>query len=394
MTRVYTRELAYVEYMVERLPAFLARAPPAGRTEDVTLDFVTGTGLERRVAVAAEQALARCEYVTVAEVCIGLGWLHDRHVDAWRQARVADLESFLPVHDDRLAQVVVYLQRWAEANKLTAVETDYVAATRDRRELRFTTSGNSETERAWRTHWVSAELSAPRRERMTAPPDLVVVQPLKEWTCAECGGTGDLLIMDDSGPLCLTCADMDHLVFLAAGDAALTRRAKKGSGLSAVVVRWSRTRKRYERQGILVEEPALEQAEQQCLADEDARMRRRERDRQRRADTDAGLQAAMVQEIARLFPGCPAGRAEAIARHTSQRGSGRVGRSAAGRSLDEKAITLAVVASVRHEDTAYDELLMSGVAREDAREQIKDTIASVLGTWAQDGPSPVRQQGR
>jgi hypothetical protein len=93
---------------------------------------------------------------------------------------------------------------------------------------------------------------------MAAPPDLVVVQPVRKWTCAECGGTGDLLIMDDSGPLCLTCADMDHLVFLAAGGAALTRRAKKGSGLSAVVVRWSRTRKRYERQGILVEEPALD----------------------------------------------------------------------------------------------------------------------------------------
>jgi hypothetical protein len=71
---------------------------------------------------------------------------------------------------------------------------------------------------------------------------------------------------------------MDHLVFLPSGDAALTRRAMKASGLSAVVVRWSRTRKRYERQGLLVEEAGLEQAEQQCLSDEDARMRRRERD--------------------------------------------------------------------------------------------------------------------
>ena len=94
--------------------------------------------------------------------------------------------------------------------------------------------------------------------------------------------------MDEPGPLCLACADLDHLVFLPAGDAALTRRAKKASGLSAVVVRWSRTRKRYERQGLLVDEPALEQAEQQCLADEEARMRRRDRDRERRAAGSAG----------------------------------------------------------------------------------------------------------
>ena len=77
---------------------------------------------------------------------------------------------------------------------------------------------------------------------------LVVIQPVRDWSCAECGGSDDLLRMDDAGPLCLACADLDHLVFLPAGDAALTRRATKASSLSAVVVRWSRSRKRYERQ--------------------------------------------------------------------------------------------------------------------------------------------------
>ena len=334
------------------------------------------------MVTAAGEVLARRKFVTVADVCVGLGWLASSNVDRWRQGRVPDLESLLPVHDDKLAQLPVILQRWAEANALKPVETDYVAATRDRRQLRFTSAGDPATERAWRTHWVSAELSAPQRERMTAPPDLVVVQPVKDWTCAECGSTGDLLIMDGDGPLCLTCADLDHLVFLPAGDAALTRRAKKASRLSAVVVQWNRARKRYQRRGILVEEPALEQAEQQCLADEDARIRRRERDRERRADSDVELQARMVEEITRLFPGCPAERAEAIAGHTSLRGSGRVGRSAAGRSLDEKAMTLAVVASVRHEDTDYDSLLMSGVPRDVARERIKATIDGVLRAWA------------
>jgi hypothetical protein len=91
----------------------------------------------------------------------------------------------------------------------------------------------------------------------------------------------------------------------------------------------------------------------------------------------------MASEIGRLFPRCPAGRAEAIARHTSLRGSGRVGRSAAGRSLDEEAITLAVVASVRHEDTEYDSLLMSGVSRQDARDRIRSAVDRILAAWAQ-----------
>jgi hypothetical protein len=174
---------------------------------------------------------------------------------------------------------------------------------------------------------------------------------------------------------------MDHLVFLPAGDAALTRRAKKASKLSAVVVHWSKSRKRYERQGLLVEETALEQAEEQCLADADIRLRRRERDAVRREHEDVEFQRRFAAGIAREYPRCPPERAAAIARHAGLRGSGRVGRSAAGRDLAEEAVTLAVIASIRHEDTDYDDLLMSGVARADARDKIRPAIDKVLAAW-------------
>ena len=214
--------------------------------------------------------------------------------------------------------------------------------------------------------------------------DLVVVIPLREWTCARCGGSDDFLRMENNEPLCLDCADLGHLVFLPSGDAALTRRAKAASKLSAVVVRFSRTRKRYERQGILVEEAALEQAEEQCLADSEVRERRRERNREYREKEDSVFQAALAAEIRCLFPGIPTDRASLIAAHTGRRGSGRVGRSAAGRALDENAVTLAVVASVRHTDTDYDELLMSGVAREDARDRVAAKIDRLLERWRRE----------
>ena len=147
--------------------------------------------------------------------------------------------------------------------------------------------------------------------------------------------------MEGPGPLCLRCADLDHLVYLPAGDPALTRRAKKASGLSAVVVRFSRTRGHYERQGLLVEEDALVCAEGECLADEEVRRRRRERDEPRRDAKDVAFHAAFAREIAILFPGCPPERADTIARHATVRSSGRVGRSAAGRALDPEAVTRA-----------------------------------------------------
>jgi hypothetical protein len=351
-----------------------------------TLALVAQRSLRTRVVAAAREALAQQGSVTPVDVCLGLGWLHQVNVDDWRYGRVDDLEYFLPVRDSRLIDLLVYLQEWASERGLQRAEAEYVSAGRSRRQLRFLADGNPRVEAAWRVRWMSADLDDRKRARITkaqdSAPDLLVIQPLKEFTCAECQGTGDLLIMDKPGPLCLACADLDHLVFLPSGDTALTRRAKKASGLSAVVVRWSRSRKRYERQGLLVEEVALEQAEQQCLADEDARTRRRERDRERRATEDVELQASMAIQIKRLFPNCPAGRAEAIARHTSLRGSGRVGRSAAGRALDETAITLAVVASVRHEDTDYDSLLMSGVPRDIARDQTRPTIDRILASWS------------
>jgi hypothetical protein len=55
-------------------------------------------------------------------------------------------------------------------------------------------------------------------------------------------------------------------------------RAKKASALSAVVVRFLRNRKRDERQGILVEQRALDTSQQSCLADEQARAHRRDRE--------------------------------------------------------------------------------------------------------------------
>ena len=210
---------------------------------------------------------------------------------------------------------------------------------------------------------------------------IVVIQPVRDWICAECVGTDDLLQMNDAGPLCMDCSDLDHLVFLPSGDAALTRRATKASSLSAVVVRWSRSRKRYERQGVLVEEPALALAEEQCMSDADARMRRRQRGEARRADMDVQFHARLAEQIGRFFPGCPAKRALAIAEHTGLRGSGRVGRSAAGRALDEGAIVLAVVASVRHQDTDYDALLMAGLPRDRARERVQPVIDRVLRAW-------------
>jgi hypothetical protein len=345
---------------------------------------MTRKNVEQRVTRVAEAALAEHRFVSPIDVLVGLGWLAPSHVDRWRQGRVEALENAVQANLSKISTAMAALQRWARERGLNPSETAYLARTRDRRPLRFSVSGDAAIERAYRTHWVSPKLSERAVQRQSSPPDLVVISPVKEWTCTSCGGTGDLLFMEDAGPLCLDCADFGHLVFLPSGDAALTRRAKRASRLSAVVVRWSRSRKRYERQGILAEPEAIERAEQECLSDADARARRRERDGARRADEDVRFAAEFAAAVRALFPRCPANRADAIARHAAARGSGRIGRSAVGRALDPDAVRLAVAASVRHIDTDYDELLMSGVDRATARLRVQDRVEHTLNGWCDE----------
>jgi hypothetical protein len=66
----------------------------------------------------------------------------------------------------------------------------------------------------------------------------------------------------------------------------------------------------------------------------------RERNRIRRADHDVGFRDEFAAAIREQFPGCPTLRADAIALHAAARGSGRVGKSAAGRALEPEALEL------------------------------------------------------
>jgi hypothetical protein len=233
----------------------------------------------------------------------------------------------------------------------------------------------------------ATRLQAARPSHGTAAEskDIVVFWIVRDSACAECGetlGKGRFLRMEAGRPLCLSCADLGRLVFLERGNTALTRRATRHSALHAVVVRFSRARKRYERQGVLVEEAALERAEAECLSDADAREAARERAAARRAELDAAYVDAFAQRIGELFPGCPRGTQQVIAERACQKYSGRVGRSAAAKELDAEAAELAVRAHIRHAHTRYDHLLARGLDRSDARRDVASEVEAVLRRWS------------
>lgn len=352
----------------------------------------TYSNFQERVVQAAEAALRRDGSVGPLELFQQLRFLQPVHVEAWRKGNeyYRVLEEHIQVGDEKFQKTLQHFQEWVQARGLRPIEAAYARrGPGGIEELRVTEDGDPVWEKFYRTHYASADLSEKRTERLAAKlnkaPELVVFEKVsEEGNCSECNAElsqGAHLLMEKGKPLCMACADLNELVFLPAGDTALTRRARKHSSLAAVVVRFNRRRKRYERQGLLVTEEALTQAESECLADAPQRAEARARAAVVRQEEDREFITALTEAVLRGFPACPAEEARRIAQHAGLRSSGRVGRSAAGRALDVSAVELAVIAHIRHTHTKYDELLMRGVERLDARGQIRDKIDQVLARW-------------
>ena len=215
--------------------------------------------------------------------------------------------------------------------------------------------------------------------------DITVFISSRESKCDECGAElgrhAWITLRGEKGALCLSCADLDHLAYLPAGDTALTRRSRKYSNLAAVVLKWSKVRKRYERQGLLVEEKALTKAEVECSKDEPARQLARTRAAERRKELDLQYITEFARRVRKVFPNCPPGREIEIAEHACAKYSGRVGRTARAKEFDETAVGLAVRAHIRHTETGYDKLLMNGRDRYDARAMVGLDIEKVMDRW-------------
>jgi hypothetical protein len=238
---------------------------------------------------------------------------------------------------------------------------------------------------------ISQRCNAKEVSRISTPTtqtdkaELTVFISNRDSACGECNEKlrrdAWITLEREKGALCLACSDLEELAFLPRGDAALTLRSKKYSTLSAVVLKFSKSRRRYERQGLLVEEEALSKAEAECLADQDARDRRNDRARERRNELDQGYVAQFAQQIRERYPNCPEGREHKIAEHACLKYSGRVGRSVGAKSFDDEMIRLAVAAHVRHRETDYDGLLARGWARSEARSAVRDSVGEVMERW-------------
>ena len=349
--------------------------------------------LNARIDAAAEATLRQHGVLSPLEFLQAMRFLDGRALDQWKKGNLAThqaLEPMIQCGEAKLAHCFREFEAWASRNQLEPIELPFHAASREGKiALQVTVDGNPEREAWYRRGYRRANLTPAQQKRLDAKlnkvPELVVFQAVRDdVVCTECQAEHaleDMYFLEREKVICLECADLDHLEFLPRGDVAMTRRAKKHSPLHAVVLCFNRRRKTFERQGLLVTSQAIQLASEECEADADKRAVHREKGAMRRTREDALLVQSFTDSIIDLFPGCPPTEASDIAHHAAQRHSGRVGRSAAGRAVDAKAVTLAVRAWIRHQHTDYDERLMRGEDRMESRAQIHDTLEAVCRRW-------------
>jgi hypothetical protein len=218
--------------------------------------------------------------------------------------------------------------------------------------------------------------------------DTSVYHSKRAGECSQCGAAfsdGDLITLEPGKILCLACSGLTGLEYLSSGDAALTRRAVTYTGRRILVYRFSSSRKRWERKGVLVAGEALGKARIECDADAEQRKSQRAVAAKRRSIQDARYIEAFSLKIRDMFPNAPAGIEGKIAEHACEKHSGRVGRSSQAKSLSAAAVSLAVRAHIRHGHTRYDDLLSQGYPRDLAREQVASEIDRIVTLWISAG---------
>lgn len=236
--------------------------------------MTTREQIEKRVAQAASEALYHQRHVSYVDVLLGMGWLQFVHVEDWRKRKIPYLEKAIQVDLGKISYAMNCFRSWAVKYELQPREVTTLAkASGARIELQFSKSGNPQIEKVYRTHYFSlVTLESQQKklaEKLSQQPDIIVYSILNSAQCAKCDKalpSGSFLFKDADQPLCLPCAGLGGLVFLPKGGQKLTMRAKKYSEKWAVVMKWIRMNKRYERQGILVGSEALQRAQQEVEA--------------------------------------------------------------------------------------------------------------------------------
>lgn len=233
---------------------------------------MTNKTIQERVFSACERIMQHQSFINIVEVFKVIGLLQPIHEDNWRKGKISELETSIQGNPTKIAEAVNCLKKWALENGLMPLKIiSYSRTSGPKRPLQYSLDGDSEIESIFQTYYFSPKLSEVElrelQDKLEQVPELVVFLTVSNSQCSKCKQEllrGSFLLMEGENPLCVNCAGLSDLVFLPSGNPKQTRQARNYSSKSAVVVRFNKTRKRYERQGLLVHPEALQKVLSIC----------------------------------------------------------------------------------------------------------------------------------
>lgn len=230
--------------------------------------MIQQNNIEARVLKALDFLIEQKKYVSLIDVFLEMGFLNISQINLWKRGKIAYLEQVINCDKETIVKVIKVFNDWAIAKQLIAKEIVYFANTKHATQLKISNDPTSDLERIYRTHYFKTFSLKQQKlllEKLYSPTELIVFKSIKDSRCVKCKREllkDTLFFIEEAESLCLSCAELDHLIFLASGNSSLTLKAKKYSSLVAIVLNYNHDKIRYERQGILIEERALKRAEQ------------------------------------------------------------------------------------------------------------------------------------
>lgn len=122
--------------------------------------------INARVIKAAEHALARKGFVSTIDILLGLDFISQTGLHEWKIGKFAFFESLISGNPRRIEYALECFQRWiTHKNLATSMSVYRSVGTANKKELRFSKTGNPKTEEAYKTHYVSPELNDQKKEK-------------------------------------------------------------------------------------------------------------------------------------------------------------------------------------------------------------------------------------
>jgi hypothetical protein len=346
------------------------------------------TDVTAKLTKLFEFHLENNDTINITDLLMRMSWLKLPHLQEWRNSD-KPLDTFIQCGQKKWQEASFWFEKEVEA--LDSVEVPWMSYSLiiKNKKLAISIQENPKIEKLFSRHYFKKGITARKKTsiitKLTQKPDTrLFINNSKDGKCTKCKqalNKDEIIYTEANDTYCLKCVNLDSLAFLPSGNATLSRRARKNTRDFAEVVEFNKRRIRYERRGILVEQTAIDAAQMECDNDAGKRAVSREKSAVKRVEEDFDFTAKFLSKIVEYFPKCPLDEIEAIAKHATERSSGRVGRTAAAKKFDEEMIRLAVIAYIRHQHTDYDRLLLNRTPKQMARKLIQKPLQKKLISW-------------